>query len=106
LVIHRSGVNFLSLDVPQARGGETQPERRCAHPSTTFRLKNMGGDMTQPRAADDFTAIRTRMEELRRERAQEPEQESRSVTGPREEAEKRAVSRNLPGFSGVRRRVG
>ena len=48
--------------------------------------------MTQPRAADDFTAIRTRMEELRRERAQVSEQESRSVTGPREEAEKRSYA--------------
>ena len=28
--------------------------------------------MTRPRAADDFTAIRTRMEELRRERAAAP----------------------------------
>jgi hypothetical protein len=74
------------------------PRRRSA--------KN-GGNMAQPRAADDFTAIRTRMEELRRERAQEPEQESRSMTGPKEEAEKRGVPRNLPGFSGgVRRRVG
>jgi hypothetical protein len=62
--------------------------------------------MTKPRAADDFTAIRTRMEELRRERTQVSEQEGRSGTGPREEAEKRAVSRNLPGFSGVRSRVG
>jgi hypothetical protein len=62
--------------------------------------------MTQPRAADDFTAIRTRMEELRRERTQVSEQESHSVTGPREQAEKRAVPRNLPGFfSGVRGRV-
>jgi hypothetical protein len=29
-----------------------------------------GGDVTRPRAADDFATIRARMEELRRERAQ------------------------------------
>jgi hypothetical protein len=29
-----------------------------------------GGDMARPRAADDFAAIRERMEELRRERVQ------------------------------------
>ena len=29
----------------------------------------VGGKMTRPRAADDFSAIRARMEELRRERA-------------------------------------
>jgi len=31
-----------------------------------------GGNVTRPRAADDFAAIRTRMEELRRERASVP----------------------------------
>jgi hypothetical protein len=30
--------------------------------------KRMGGNVTRPRAADDFAAIRARMEELRRER--------------------------------------
>ena len=40
--------------------------------------------MTRPRAADDFPAIRARLEELRRERAQAPtEKEDRSVIGPR-----------------------
>ena len=33
--------------------------------------------MTRPRAADDFTTIRARMEELRRERAPAPKKESR-----------------------------
>ena len=32
--------------------------------------KYLGGDVTRPRVADDFAAIRARMEELRRERAQ------------------------------------
>src|SRR2546421_7931232 len=32
--------------------------------------KSEGGDVARPRAADDFTTIRARMEELRRERAQ------------------------------------
>jgi len=30
--------------------------------------KRMGGNMNQPRAADDFATIRARMEELRRDR--------------------------------------
>jgi hypothetical protein len=34
--------------------------------------KHKGGDVTRPRAADDFPAIRARMEELRRERAGVP----------------------------------
>ena len=33
--------------------------------------------MTRPRAADDFATIRSRMEEIRRERAPVPEKESR-----------------------------
>ena len=32
--------------------------------------ENWGGEMARPRAADDFAAIRERMEELRRERGQ------------------------------------
>jgi hypothetical protein len=32
--------------------------------------KALGGNMTRPRAADDFAAIRARMEDLQRERAQ------------------------------------
>jgi hypothetical protein len=37
------------------------------------RLKNEnGGNVTRPRAADDFAAIRARMEELRRENALVP----------------------------------
>jgi hypothetical protein len=39
----------------------------------SVRRKNEnGGDMTRPRAADDFAVIRARMEELRRESAPEP----------------------------------
>ena len=39
--------------------------------------------MTRPRSADDFYAIRARMEELRRERAQLPvEEASRSMIEP------------------------
>jgi hypothetical protein len=38
---------------------------------------------TRPRAADDFTAIRARLEELRRERDQmEADQKGRSPIGP------------------------
>ncbi len=35
--------------------------------------------MTRPRAADDFTTIRARMEELRRERAQALKKEAQEV---------------------------
>ena len=40
--------------------------------------------MTRPRAADDFAAIRARMEELRRERAQASKKEAQDPdeTGP------------------------
>ena len=37
--------------------------------------------MTRPRAADDFTTIRARMEELRRERAQTSKTETRDTEG-------------------------
>ena len=37
--------------------------------------------MTRPRAADDFTAIRGRIEELRRERAQETTVEEKPEGG-------------------------
>ena len=39
--------------------------------------------MARPRAADDFTVIRARMEELRRERAGVPADEPRRPDGPR-----------------------
>jgi hypothetical protein len=39
--------------------------------------------MTRPRAADDFPAIRARMEELRRERARAPDDDNRLAEGPR-----------------------
>jgi hypothetical protein len=40
--------------------------------------------MTRPRAADDFPAIRARMEELRRERARAPDDDRiRRIEGPR-----------------------
>ena len=39
--------------------------------------------MARPRAADDFTLIRARMEELRRERAGVPEHEARRPDGVR-----------------------
>jgi hypothetical protein len=39
---------------------------------------------TRPRATDDFTAIRARLEELRRERDQiEADQKGRSAIGPK-----------------------
>ena len=44
------------------------------------RLKNEnGGNVTRPRAADDFAAIRARMEELRRENAHGPAEDNASA---------------------------
>src|SRR5262249_51699470 len=50
------------------------PRIMGSHQNST---KQMGGNMSRPRAADDFAAIRARMEELRRERqaAQAPPSE-------------------------------
>jgi hypothetical protein len=42
-----------------------------------------GGNMTRPRAADDFAVIRARMEELRRERAQVSTERDARPLGPR-----------------------
>jgi hypothetical protein len=39
--------------------------------------------MTRPRAADDFAVIRSRMEELRRERAQVSAERETRLPGPR-----------------------
>lgn len=47
-------------------------------------IRTGGNVTTRPRAADDFAAIRARMEELRRERDQmEAEQKGRSPVGPK-----------------------
>jgi hypothetical protein len=62
--------------------------------------KTPGGNVTRPRAADDFPAIRARLEELRRERAQlsadnEPDD---LLIGPRRVASRPELARktNLP----------
>jgi hypothetical protein len=45
---------------------------------------SIGGNVTRPRAADDFTAIRARLEELRRERADAlTNPEANLMIGPR-----------------------
>src|SRR6516225_7819256 len=43
-------------------------DKRSARPPNLNRTDGGGGDVNRPRAADDFAAIRARMEELRRER--------------------------------------
>jgi hypothetical protein len=49
-----------------------------------LRRERSGGKVTRPRAADDFATIRARMEELRRERAQVSADPKRhSGVGPR-----------------------
>jgi hypothetical protein len=60
-----------------------------------------GGTMMRPRAADDFSMIRARMEELRRERAGSPvEKEVQPVTNTPLYAE--AKPRIKPGIPGWR----
>ena len=51
--------------------------------------------MNRPRAADDFAAIRARMEELRRERAQEAKIETRGTAD--RGVETRGLLRRLEG---------
>jgi hypothetical protein len=53
-------------------------------PAIRARMEELRRERIRPRAADDFRAIRSRMEELRRERAQvSAERKSRSATHPR-----------------------
>ena len=44
--------------------------------------KRMGGNVTRPRAADDFATIRARMEELRRQREQAETGEKATASDP------------------------
>jgi hypothetical protein len=49
-----------------------------------MRRQTRGGNVTRPRAADDFATIRARLEELRRERAEQlTDQKEHSAIGPR-----------------------
>jgi hypothetical protein len=59
--------------------------------------------MTRPRAADDFPAIRARMEELRRERARAPDDDRiRRIEGPRPySGSSRPATGDKPGLSPV-----
>ena len=58
--------------------------------------------MTTPRAADDFAAIRARMEELRREREATPNAED---TGPLAPPRPYAVGTDRAGMALVMRRM-
>jgi hypothetical protein len=61
--------------------------------------------MTRPRVADDFAAIRARIEELRRERAQVSAEEERC--GPHPAAHgRRSLLDDKPDSSSYIRRVG
>jgi hypothetical protein len=57
--------------------------------------------MSRPRAADDFPAIRARMEELRRERARVPDDDNlRRAAGPRPYSDsRRHATGDKPGVS-------
>ncbi len=59
--------------------------------------------MARPRAADDFTVIRARMEELRRERAGVLEHEARRPDGARPYAV--STQSDLSGRSGLSREL-
>ena len=82
----------------KAAGGDSvQPVHRCVPPVmanySTWRQASRvcepeGGSMNRPRAADDFSAIRSRMEESRRERAQVVAgDDPREVPVPRDHSE-------------------
>ena len=57
--------------------------------------------MSRPRAADDFPAIRARMEELRQERARVPDDDNRRrAEGPRPDSgSSRQATGDRPGLS-------
>jgi hypothetical protein len=61
--------------------------------------------VTQPRVADDFAAIRARMEELRRERADRPaDDDTRRESGPNAVSDKPRLA-NGSGLSPAMRRA-
>ena len=67
-------------------GGNAVDRPRAAYDFATIRtrMEELRRERARPRAADDFAMIRARMEELRRERAQISAQTAgRSVIGPR-----------------------
>jgi hypothetical protein len=55
---------------PQENGGNvTQPRAADDFPRIRARIEELRRERARPRAADDFATIRARLEELRRERA-------------------------------------
>jgi hypothetical protein len=64
LILDPAG-HYSTCDFPRAH-----PADRIVNPArpAKFTTKSTGGNMTRPRAADDFPAIRARIDELRRER--------------------------------------
>src|SRR6202790_4699644 len=72
---------------------------------------NTGGIVTRPRAADDFPAIRARIEELRRQRARVPAHAAadgtlRQAAGPRALSDSsRPGAADKPGLSPAIRRA-
>jgi hypothetical protein len=71
-----------------------------------FAIKQNGGDVSRHRAADDFPAIRARMEELRRERARVPaDDDLRRAEGLRPHSGSRPATTDKPELSLPLRRV-
>jgi hypothetical protein len=68
-------------------GDIASPRAADDFPAIRARMEELRRERGRPRAADDFPAIRARMEELRRERAQiSAKAAGRTTTCPRHEA--------------------
>jgi len=68
-------------------GDIATPRAADDFPAIRARMEELRREHRRPRVADDFPAIRARMEELRRERAQiSAKAAGRTMTGPRHEA--------------------
>ena len=75
------------LDLQEMEGDIASPRAADDFPAIRARMEELRRERGRPRAADDFPAIRARMEELRRERAQiSTKAAGRTMTGPRHEA--------------------
>jgi hypothetical protein len=66
-IVRISAFKALHLKLTSVKSLSPVAAKRCTgQPHST--LVDEGGNVTRPRAADDFATIRARMEELRRER--------------------------------------
>ena len=61
-------------------------------------IKPREGPLSRPRAADDFAAIRARLDELRREREGPAEEPEKAASGPAESAAERRRRARIEGW--------